>query len=303
MKLGLKRLAQRIGVDVARHRAPLDLSHVSDIHPLEAAYLAEQRPVLLRVPLEKSLTFGLSAFVPTVHGISPFVHALREWGSGEVESYADSLLKTFYERYQPATAADMYGIEDAEGHMFSTLPPASAPLPWRTHPPAELAMLRMKQIAKDNRDHGIRLDASAGDPFFGPVSSRKGQLEYGRLTGVYESIRSVGFKVDPSGLLNIRVVALVDGEIWRWLVVSAGQHRLAALAALGYEEAIVQLQINDGLGGVILKEHCAQFPLVRKGVVDAPQMRRLFERLLQGKSPPCADAWAQELIGTSLDES
>ena len=299
MRQGLKRLARTFGADISRHRTPLDLSHLGDIHPIEAAYRAGSRPVLLKVPLEKCLTFDLSAFVPTAQGLSPFVHALREWQAGKADCYEQSLLKAFYDRYQPRTAADMYGIEEAESRELGKLAPSAAPLPWRAQKPAKLASLRKAQIEKENREHGARLSADNGDPFIGPVSPRKGALEYARLTGVYKSIRSEGFKIDPTGSLNIRVIALVAGDLWRWMVVVSGQHRLAALSAIGYQEAVVQLQTSEGLGGIVIKDHRAHFPLVQDGVVSVSEMTSLFERLLDGRPPPCADAWAREIESDS----
>jgi hypothetical protein len=157
---------------------------------------------------------------------------------------------------------------------------------WRPEQPDQNIRRREGDIAIDNREHGLKLDHADGDSFYGPVSAQKGRLEYTRLTSVFDSIKSVGFKVDLHGFNNIGVICLCSDkhDDWRYLVVSAGQHRIAAMTANGYRHVTVQV-VADGLGGVVRRGDARFWPSVRHGYLREPEAIGVFDRIFRGKQP------------------
>src|SRR5699024_6064950 len=135
-------------------------------------------------------------------------------------------------------AAEILGIRNPSCRKLLRAPPGGAPWFWGGQEPSEIASARARINASDNREHGVLLGGDHGDPFFGPVSRDKGDLEFRRLTRVYESIKRRGFNVDKDGYNNIRGFCLVsDKHRTSKLMIVQGHHRIAALAALGRTHA------------------------------------------------------------------
>ncbi len=296
MKTLIKNLLRSIDANVTRFPKPLDLSQDNEADPIAASYLGVARPVLLKIPLKHCLTFGLTAFVPTEKGASPFVHTLKQYQTSKLNCYEGSLLEAFYTKYQPKTAGELFDLDGQCNNVLNELPPSGASLPWQPYHPSELVKVRRSQIYKDNIEHGAKLDADHGDPFYGPVSTLKGKLEFTRLIRTFESIRERGFLVDQKGTNNIRVVSLYNGNQWRAMVSGSGQHRLAALAVLGFKTAIVQIEYTQGLARSILRrEDCLHWPLVQKGLMTEAEAHKTFDRMFYGRQPACASNWLDYL--------
>src|SRR5699024_9180882 len=109
------------------------------------------------------------------------------------------------------------------------------------------------------------LSHNDGDPFFGPVSNTKGRLEFNRLVRVFNSIKREGQRVDKQGIENIQAICLYDArfKLARYFIV-AGQHRVAALSALGYEEIVIQLALGNG-AVIVRRDEAAYWPTVQAG--------------------------------------
>lgn len=73
---------------------------------------------------------------------------------------------------------------------------------------------------------------SDGYQYPGPVSLKKGRLEYERLVNIYESIRDHGYDRTQG---HAHFLLLRRGESYRFLVQGDGNHRTAAMAALGFK--------------------------------------------------------------------
>jgi hypothetical protein len=113
-----------------------------------------------------------------------------------------------------------------------------------------------------------------GYKYFGPVSPRKGQIEYGRLCNVFESIKSNGFKRSPGWDGDIGGFLLRRGDDYRF-VISFGHHRLAAVAALGYETVPVKI-IHPV---VVDRRDAPHWPQVKHGVWTQAEALRYFDHL------------------------
>lgn len=296
----VKRLANRFNLEVrslARSR-PVDLTAHRDMHPVEAAYLAEDKPALLRVSLSKCLHMHYLASPCSERTSSPFVHTLLDYVSGERMHYQDSRLEKFYDLFQPRTAAEYMDVPEDACRAMAETPPLATPVFWLNQSSSEhVARLKLRQQQTDiqNREHGApHLSWHDGHPLFGPVSQKKGELEFRRLTEIYQIIDVEGFKHDKAGTDNITAVALIDGDDWRFFLRRAGQHRAAAAVALGYDEIILEL-LPEACGGIVYRDHVNYWPVVMARDIGREQALRLFDRVFSGTPPTAAAKWLRYL--------
>lgn len=301
IKVGLDRMG--VHIKPARNGRPLDLSAEKRIDPVSALYSSEGRDVLIEVPLQKCRTLNLSAFPPVKFGLSPFVQTIQDYYEQQNNKYDGSALREFYNRYSPQSAADLLGLANPSYRQFSTLPPSAAVVPWRTSCPDTEAATRTRQIEQENKEHGLRLASGHGDSLYGPVSDAKGELEFKRLIKIAASIRANGLKVDRRGIDNVTVVALLSGSDWRLFVSSSGQHRLSALAALGFRTAVVQLRVREGAGGLVRRCDADKWAAVRRGLLSECEALSIFDRLFNGHQPASANRWLSQLQGFDIPKA
>jgi hypothetical protein len=168
--------------------------------------------------VRNSLGFGFSR-----SGWHPFTATLEQYQSlGDSLTYEDSLLRAFYERYQPATVADVFSLEKRD--VLPQTPLLYFTFPWS---------YAIQKIGAENE-----LSASAhGWQSVGPVSDKKGNMELQRITTLYRSIAEKGYLPED----HIRGHFLKKGDAYRFIIVG-GNHRAAALAALDYRHIPVIFQ-------------------------------------------------------------
>lgn len=196
----------------------------------------------MRLPGEWLRMQGAFAYAGGWH---PFIEALRG-GPGNLEE--------FYRLFAPTTFSDMYFLDD----------PSNAPpweLPWlgrvnRTPPPGECGL---------GPEHGVS--------FYGPVTTKKIQLEMTRLKDLDSSIRTRGY--DPGKTDAMAGYFLRRGDEYRFLL-RGGKHRAAVLAHQGARE--FQVRIRKGFPRVIDRRDSEDWPLVRTGGVTQSAAEQAFDR-------------------------
>lgn len=292
-KRKIKNSLDRVGLHIspASSTRPLNLSAATAMDPVTAIYASGGRDVLINAPLAECRTLNLSAFPPTKTGGSPFVQTIQNYYEREKTRYEHSALCEFYDCYKPQSASDLLGLTDPSYKKLLSLPPSAAFFPWRAYCIDRQPAIRNKQIGRENREHGSRLGCEHGDPLYGPVSNIKGELEFKRLIAIANSIRTNGVKVDGRGLNNITVVGLISDDEWRLAVVNSGQHRLSALGALGFHDAVVQLRVTEGSGGLVRRCDVHRWPAVRSGIFSEAEALFIFDRLFNGQKPEIATRW------------
>lgn len=213
-------------------------------HPMEALYNEErltlpQLACAFACPLDRCITAEGFGYGP--EDWHPFIAALLEYQSNTNTSYRESILKSYYNTFQPETANDLILGNHLSSNELSALHPLAFVPPWEIGAPVERKTRAAEIIHRENKQSGYPdLESDDGVPGYGPVSTEKGRLEYRRLTDVFSSIhrtgynRQSGWDGDISGFLLRR-----SGE-YRFLV-DHGYHRLAAVAALGHESIPVRI--------------------------------------------------------------
>jgi len=216
----------------------------------------------------------------------PFVATLREYKEGRASRYEGSILERYHSQWQPSSAGEALFGPDADYSSLTGLPPIGASLPWSRRSPEERAAITRAFAVKDNEKTGHPgLGIEEGYKYFGPVSPRKGQIEYERLCNVFESIQATGYRRDSGWDGDIGGFLLRKDEDYRF-VVSFGHHRLAAVAALEYESIPVKI-IHPV---VVNRQDAPHWPQVKQGVWTEDEAIRYFDSLFDFDSY----SWAQK---------
>lgn len=275
LKKNIHSTVNKFGIDLVKSSENfLDEKWLS---PMELIYRTHNRHILLRVPVDKIRFLGIHGYKVIQKGTAPFISTLEEYKDTKAKNYKDSPLCEFYSKFQPKTISEYLCLESASNSLMNSLPPSGAFLPWQNVDPTEQVNQRALQVESDNQEHKTNIGSSGGDPFYGPVTTEKASLEYDRLTKVFDSIQKHGFKIDTKGKNNINAIVLENNNDYRYFIIS-GQHRIAALSALGYEE--VALQIYKGL--IVRRSEVDFWPGVTKGYFSSLEALAVFDRIFVG---------------------
>ncbi|WFM72662.1 hypothetical protein [Halomonas sp. CKK8] len=274
----IKRVASDQRYDLCRHGS----------HPVEAVYASQGEPCLVEVPLSRIITFGYSAFPLAANAGHPFVKTLEEYRNDREMVVDSSPLRKFYELYQPRTAAEFMGLGQPSYSRFETLPALAAPPLWAWDSPEEYCRhIKGVHQAEDKEQRGSS-DKFIGGSQFGPVENDKLEIEFRRLTKLYESIERYGYRPEKCDWMT--GVAWVGESEWV-IVISTGQHRLACLAVLGYESAAVHLQPVKAPAGLMMRSNHRHFPSVVNSYHTAEEARTIFDRMMSRRQPEAAREW------------
>ncbi|KAA0011406.1 hypothetical protein F0A17_15035 [Billgrantia pellis] len=285
----IKRAFRKTGLEVRRVAEAkfFDLSEDKG-HPLEAVYAARGKPCLVKVSLSRLVTFGYGAFSLETGGGHPFLKTLEEYKKNPVMSERESSLCRFYELFRPASASELMGLSQPSFSRLNELSALEAPPLWAWESPEEYGSYIKSIHQKEDIEQGARFGAFVGGSQFGPVETRKLAVEYCRLTRLYDSIRAYGFRADRCEPMT--GVAMVNGSEWL-ITVSTGQHRIACMAALGYDSAIIKLQPTKAPAGLMLRSCHRHFPTVLNGFHTEEEALEIFDRLISKKPPRAAHKW------------
>jgi hypothetical protein len=286
MKEQIQKSLRHLGIEVrqARWSFPIDFTE-KDAHPLSAFYKANGRSFFARVKLEQCRHLGPMAAECELVSQSPYVRTLVEYANGSCTTYAGSWLETVHRRFQPQSAAEFMGVEQASCSELNATPPRGALQPWERFSPGEKADKLQAIVLRENRENSTRLGLEAGDMRFGPTSREKGELEFRRLVNVYHSIKNTGYQKNQDGTNNIDAIMLLsNGDNQPRFSCVNGHHRLAALAALGYRYVDIQMRTNP-CGGIIRRADADYWPTVRAGYLSREEALAMFDRLFRGEPP------------------
>jgi hypothetical protein len=137
-----------------------------------------------------------------------------------------------------------------------------------------------------------------GNQFNGPKSAEAGSHNYRRLVDVMNAIRRWGYWRTNRDTGDIDGIVLSRGRSWT-LFVLGGQHRSAALAALGYRTAPVRVQ---NAASLVDRDEVETWPNVRNGLFTAREAAELFDRIFEARQPPNFpwSSWSSFSAGATL---
>lgn len=255
----------------------------SGADPVEAQYRARLRPFLIDVPVQDLRVLPSMAFVCGRGVGNPFVDALANGAGGDVE-FSGSVLGRYYECWQPTTAAQVLGVAAGTNATLDAAPALSFVMPWSGWGLEEAAQRWRGFILADNREHGAQSPVVAGWKGWGPVSADVGNQELRRLEAVHRSIQTKGFQRSDAADGDIKGVVLLADNAFR-VLVTAGHHRSAALAALGHQTASVRID-----NPLVRRSDAPLWPNVRSRLFTEEQALEIFDRQFAGRQPPAYQA-------------
>ncbi|MFZ4619443.1 MAG: phosphoribosylglycinamide formyltransferase [Bacteroidota bacterium] len=267
----------------------LDLRNPSG-HPAALQYSEIYSNVLLNGKISDGRSqpgFGLG-------GDTPFVRAAQHglefgiWNDGVVEAI-QSVFDTYYEFVRPASAAEWLGLQLPDDHILMKSPPWASVFPWRARSVDSYRQAYEKAAIAENSVTGENLDISHGWLFCGPVTQEKSRVEAKRILYVLQQISKNGYQRWDSAEGDVKATALVNGSgEWRWLI-TAGNHRAAAAAAMRFESIPVRVNL------VIHRDHARYWPHVADGLYTEKEAVQVFDNFFDSVTPPVIDGWLDNI--------
>jgi hypothetical protein len=203
------------------------------------------------VPLEKIRYFSGVAFSPQQHH---FVRYLEE---------GISSLRRFYDLHHPRNQFETNFLYGKQSGDFLEIAPPTTRAPWNPEP----------FLHGGDRNH---LSIGKGHQGYGPVEEVRVQWEAKRLRGIEKSFRRLGYRSElSSSEPNPRFALLLRDdhpEDYR-VMVTAGNHRIAVLAFLGWP--LIPMNRQPSYPTISLRE-LESWPGVIDGTYSAEAARDYF---------------------------
>jgi hypothetical protein len=220
------------------------------------------------VELDRMTTDCGFSFAPD--GWHPFVVTLREHAERAMSDYAGSTLHRVHTTFQPRTVQELL-LEDVVKpleplHRWPVIRRLFRRV-WAVTPWLAARELRAAQSPTMKQREWL---------YYGPSREEFLRSELGRLIGVYESIRRLGYQQDLAAESQINGYFLCRGDDYRFVVLN-GNHRVAALRVLGGDT--VPVTIRDGHPTVVHFDSLRQWSQDCGGVYPMDVARRLFDRM------------------------
>lgn len=272
----VQRVAFRLGY-VLQGREPIDLrDRVTDA--IETAYLVGSKPFLVEANVSDCR--GLGGFRYDCVNRHPYMQTALAIIAGEAAGYAGSPLERYYNHFQPKSAADTLALAGEISAELLNAPPIALKLPWEEGSWQRKLTVTAAREREDNRARGKNLSFAHGASEYGPVSLEKGELEFETLRSLIGSIRSNGYRRHDGPDGDIFALPLIDRTNRVRFLVRGGKHRMAVVAALGYETVPLRLQLNKAPPRL---QELPYWPRVRSGVYSASQAEDVFQAIFHGQ--------------------
>ena len=192
-----------------------------------------------------------------------FIEVLKEYQENRELEYEDSVLKAYYDRFQPKNMEEALFIQKGRaprlGHGWIGYP-------WDWDKSLKVVYTQSPQETRPGGNH-----------HFGPNTDQFGETEFKRLVPLYVILKEQGYHPELFADGYISGYLLVKGDDYRF-VVTEGQHRMACLAALGYEKIRCRFSNQPQFPHVVLWEDVKKWPQVANGAYSVNLALKVFER-------------------------
>ena len=255
--------------------------------PIEAMHLARSGiDVAFRCPLDKCV-------LPLGWGYSkdawgPHVEAAREIVNGRVSSASESVLRRYYDCWQPPSAGSALPKLPLTWSRIAGFPGYAVRCsPWRVQQLSHLLKQLEEWWENDAEEHsGKRLSVRYhGTKMHGPVSEELLRLEFERLRFLVEVFLEESYD-RTHGEIQVTMLRR-EGDV-RFLKTGPGYHRTAVYAALRHD--IIPAVFRNPSPVVVDIHEIEEWPQVRRGVWERNEAEAYFHHLFDLDSR----AWARE---------
>jgi hypothetical protein len=262
-----------------RLRSPRALTAPCDDPSVALASLIRSEATIAWCPVEWCVMFnGLSL---ASHGYHPFAAASAELLARPAQRYPGSRLEHYYAAWQPADALEaLIGAPNAPVSL-RRYPRYLMPEPWTDVSLDDRLAFVEQTMRWESVGIGEELlGPEDGHGLQGPVTRRKGEVEFRRLRRPLRSIARKGFDRRYG---DLAAQLLRRGPELRCRIIH-GHHRAGILAALGREKIVLRLtQLVD-------IKRIDEWPQVRNGTWSAAQAEEYFNHHFDFDS----GAWARD---------
>lgn len=221
-------------------------------------------------------------------GQTPFVNTARCALAHGVDrpdtlDHMMGILRGYYDLVRPGNAAAWLGLLNVQGLLDQ--PPWAAVFPWRARSVASYRQAYEHAALAENQAVGRDVGIEDGWLFCGPVSDEKIRIEAERILHVLTSIQQTGYSRHNGSDGDVRATALVnERQEWRWLI-TAGNHRASAAAALGMTSIPVRVNL------VISRADAPYWKHVVEGLYSVDDALAVFDNIFDARPVSSTRAW------------
>jgi len=250
------------------------------------SYLMPDQTVVVKLKLSQGR--GLPAFKWGESSNHPFVLATQKSvknssSEGESKHEINQVLTSYYKTVCPPNLS-CFLEGDCSDHLRK-YPAWAILMPWESLDIKQWVAHIEKTVVTENSYFGTAATIEVGWAWLGPVDSVKCGIETDRLYRVLSSITKSGYKRSNSRDGDIIADILIDEEgHWVWQSIT-GQHRVAVLSGLEYDECFVRIR------SLVRKEDVEVWPNVRNGFYTKNEALEIFGSVFNGKFPSLAQNW------------
>lgn len=222
--------------------------------------------------------FLSSARVAVAHGLE----------KSDVLDVMQESLRRYYEQVRPQSATHWLGLEST--NELSNTPPWGAVFPWRARTIDSYRKAYEEAAWAENRAVGREVGITDGWLFCGPVSDEKIRIEAERILYVLRRIRANGYQRSDEGDGDVKATALInERHEWRWLI-TAGNHRASAAAALGMKSIPIRVNLVISRADVNYWKH------VTDGLYNPEDALYVFDNFFNGDPAGAVRQWVDSLV-------
>lgn len=225
--------------------------------------IRDSRSIVLEVDISKCRDLYGAGYVDDFH---PFAEVLREYQKNPELEYEDSILKKYYDTFQPSNLEE--GLF-ARNRNVVRLKRGWIGYPWYWD--KDKKMIFTDKI-NDTRPGGIH--------FFGPNTEEFGQGELERLKDLYDNLKEHGYNPEMFSDGYISGYLMFKGDDYRF-VVTEGQHRIGALVALGYDEILCKFTQKPQYNQIVNLDEIKKWGQVENKVYSKNLATRVFWRFFE----------------------
>ena len=225
-----------------------------------ALSVPDSESTIFEVELTKCVDLYGAGYVTDWH---PFVQVLKQHQEEINLKYEDSILREYYDKFKPKNLEE--GLFAKRGRARK-LERGWIGLPWFWD--------ENKRVIFEDKLGETR---PGGNHFFGPNTEEFGAAELGRLVHLLPVLEEQGYQPEFFSDGYISGYLLIKGNDYRF-VVTEGQHRIACLAALGYESIRVRFSQKPEYPRIVRFEDVKRWPQVINGAYSVNLAFKVFER-------------------------
>jgi|LSQX01.1.fsa_nt_gb tetratricopeptide (TPR) repeat protein len=226
----------------------------------EGGSVLASKSSVFEVDVDKCVDMYGISYVNDVHH---FVEVLKQYQMDSQLTYENSVLKRYYEHFRPKNLEEALFGKRGRAPWLGR---GWIGFPWYWDKSLKLAFVQEPGETRPGGNH-----------HFGPNTDEFGVAELRRLIHLYTLIKENGYQPELFSDGYISGYLLIRGDDYRF-VVSEGQHRIAAIAALGYEKIRCRFTVKEHYSRAVVWDDVKRWPQVANGVYSRNIAMKIFEQ-------------------------